>query len=77
MITVSWFVAKHLLSVVTYFVYRLTSAISEKLNSGIATMQKRASSHHNRDPFKLAVTLHCIGRDPYSGRTLHPRLKYI
>ena len=58
-------IKNHLANVLTYFTHRISNAVSEGLNSKIATMQKMAYGFRNPEHFKTAIYFHCGGLDLY------------
>ncbi len=62
---VAMMIKRHLTNVLTYFLHQITNAVSEGLNSKIATMQKRAYGFRNTEHFKTAIYFHCGGLDLY------------
>jgi transposase len=58
-------IKNHLANVLTYFTHRITNAVSEGLNSKIATIQKMAYGFRNPENFKTAIYFHCGGLDLY------------
>ena len=58
-------VQRHLPNILTYYVHRITNAVSEGINSAIQTIKKRAFGFRNPDNFKTAIYFHCGGLDLY------------
>lgn len=58
-------IQRHLPNVLTYFVHRISNAVSEGLNSKIQTIKKMAYGFRNPEHFKTAIYFHCGGLDLY------------
>jgi transposase len=56
---------RHLQNVLTYFVHRITNAVTEGLNSKIQTIKKMAYGFRNPENFKTAIFFHCGGLNLY------------
>jgi transposase len=56
---------KYLAQILTYFMHRITNAVSEGLNSKIQTIKKMACGYRNRQNFKVAIYFHCGALDLY------------
>lgn len=64
-IKVAKMVKAHLPNILTYFVHRITNAVSEGINSAIQTIKKRAFGYRNADNFRNAIYFHCGGLNLY------------
>src|SRR5262249_5913931 len=49
---------KHLHNILTFFRHRITTAVSEGLNSKIRTIQQMASGFRNEENFRTAIYFH-------------------
>jgi transposase len=58
-------VKSHLHNILTYYMHRITNAVSEGINSAIQTIKKRAFGFRNPDNFKTAIYFHCGGLELY------------
>lgn len=56
---------RHLHNVLTYFVHRITNAVSEGINSKIQTIKKKAYGFRSFENFKTAIFFHCGGLKLY------------
>jgi transposase len=64
-INVARMVNTHLPNILTYYLHRVTNAVSEGINSAIQTIKKRAFGYRNPENFKTAIYFHCGGLDLY------------
>jgi transposase len=55
----------HVGNILTYFVHRITNAVTEAVNSTIQTIKKMACGFRNPEYFKIAIYFHCGGLDLY------------
>jgi transposase len=56
---------RHLANIMTYFIHRITNAMSEGINSKIQTLKLMACGYRNRAHYKTAIYFHCGGLDLY------------
>jgi transposase len=70
-IKVARMVQSHLPNILTYYVHRVTNAVSEGINSAIQTIKKRAFGYRNPENFKTAIYFHCGGLDLYPAIASH------
>jgi transposase len=71
MIKVAKLIAKNLANILSYYKHRITNAMSEGINSKVATIQKRAYGFRNIDHFKIAIYFHCGGLALWPSRLTH------
>ena len=70
-IKVAKMVKTHLPNILSYYVHRVTNAVSEGINSAIQTIKKRAFGYRNPENFKTAIYFHCGGLDLYPAIPSH------
>ena len=49
----------------TYFIHRITNAVSEGINSKIQTIKKKAYGFRSFENFRTAIFFHCGGLKLY------------
>jgi transposase len=52
-------IQRHLHNMLTYFIHRITNAVSEGINSKIQTIKKKAYGFKSFENFKTAIFFHC------------------
>ena len=58
-------IQRHLHNVLTYFIHRITNAVSEGINSKIQTIKKKAHGFKSFENFRTAIFFHCGGLKLY------------
>jgi transposase len=58
-------IRRHLHNVLTYFIHRITNAVSEGINSKIQTIKKKAYGFRSFENFRTAIFFHCGGLKLY------------
>ena len=61
----AWTFKRHLAQILNFVHHRITNAVSEKLNSKIQTIKKKAYGFRNRENFKTSIFFHCGGLNLY------------